>query len=108
MKYYGSGDNAVSCESPAPTITSKDRMGLVTVHGQDYQIIDIGLRMLTPRELFDAQGFPDGYIIDVDADGKPYPKSEQVARCGNAVCPPIPAALVRANLPEICEEEIAV
>jgi len=108
VKYYGSGDNAVSCEGPAPTITSKDRMGLVTVHGQDYQIIDIGLRMLTPRELFDAQGFPDDYIIDVDADGKPYPKSEQVARCGNAVCPPIPAALVRANLPEICEEEIAV
>lgn len=69
---------------------------------QDYQIVDIGLRMLTPRELFDAQGFPPNYIIDVDADGKVYPKSEQVARCGNAVCPPVPAALVRANLPEIC------
>lgn len=103
VKYYGSGDNAVSCELPAPTITAKDRMGLVTVHGEDYKIVDIGLRMLTPRELFDAQGFPPDYIIDVDADGKPYPKSEQVARCGNAVCPPIPAALVRANLPELCE-----
>ncbi len=102
VKYYGTGENAASCEAPAPTITAKDRMGLVTVHGQDYQIADIGLRMLTPRELFDAQGFPDDYIIDVDADGKAYPKSEQVARCGNAVCPPIPAALVRANLPEIC------
>lgn len=103
VKYYGSGDNAVSCEMPAPTITAKDRMGLVTVHGEDYKIVDIGLRMLTPRELFDAQGFPPDYIIDVDADGKPYPKSEQVARCGNAVCPPIPTALVRANLPELCE-----
>ena len=103
VKYYGNGDNAVSCEYPAPTITAKDRMGLVTVRGQDYQIVDIGLRMLTPRELFNAQGFPKDYIIDVDADGKPYPKSEQVARCGNAVCPPIPTALVRANLPEFCK-----
>ena len=105
VKYYGTGDNAVSCKDPAPTITAKDRMGLVTVHGQDYQIVDIGLRMLTPRELFDAQGFPSDYIIDVDADGKSYPKSEQVARCGNAVCPPIPTALVRANLPELCHTE---
>lgn len=103
VKYYGNGNNAVSCESPAPTITAKDRMGLVTVCGDDYRIVDIGLRMLTPRELFDAQGFPHDYIIDVDADGKPYPKSEQVNRCGNAVCPPIPTALVRANLPELCK-----
>ncbi len=105
VKYYGNGENAVSCREPAPTITAKDRMGLVTVNGQDYRIMDIGLRMLTPRELFNAQGFPKDYIIDVDADGKPYPKSEQVARCGNAVCPPVPAALVRANLPELCERE---
>ena len=75
---------------------------MVAVKGADYQIADIGLRMLTPRELFDAQGFPHDYIIDVDADGKEYPRSEQVARCGNAVCPPIPTALVRANLPELC------
>ena len=61
--------------------------------------------MLTPRELFDAQGFPHDYIIDTDADGKEYPRSEQVARCGNAVCPPVPAALVRANLPELCSIE---
>lgn len=104
VKYYGNGDNAVPCDKPAPTVTAKDRMGLVTVRGHDYQIVDIGLRMLTPRELFNAQGFPKDYIIDVDADGKPYPKSEQVARCGNAVCPPIPTALVRANLPELCGE----
>ena len=103
VKYYSGGGDGSGCDEPAPTITAKDRLGLVTVHGQDYKIIDIGLRMLTPRELFDAQGFPDDYIIDVDADGKPYPKSEQVARCGNAVCPPIPAALVKANLPELCK-----
>lgn len=101
-KYYGNGDNAVPCDRPAPTVTAKDRMGLVTVRGQDYQIVDIGLRMLTPRELFSAQGFPDDYIIDRDADGNEYPRSEQVRRCGNAVCPPVPAALVRANLPELC------
>lgn len=104
VKYYGNGENAASCDMPAPTITAKDRIGLITVQGQDYQIVDIGLRMLTPRELFDAQGFPEDYVIDVDADGKEYSKAEQVARCGNAVCPPIPAALVRANLPELCVE----
>ena len=102
IKYY-SGDNASACNQPMPTITTRDRMGLVMVRGTQYQIVDIGLRMLTPRELFNAQGFPADYIIDVDADGIPYPKSEQVARCGNAVCPPIPTALVKANLPEICE-----
>lgn len=102
VKYYGNGDNAVSCAEPIPTITAKDRMGLVVVNGENYRIDDIGLRMLTPRELFDAQGFPHDYIIDRDADGKEYPRSEQVARCGNAVCPPIPTALVRANLPELC------
>ena len=59
----------------------------------------------TTRRLSEAQGFPSDYIIDVDADGKVYPKSEQVARCGNAVCPPIPTALVRANLPDLCHTE---
>lgn len=103
VKYYGSGKNVSDLNDPAPTITAKDRLGLVTIAGQDYEIVDIGLRMLTPRELFDAQGFPADYIIDVDADGKAYPKAEQVARCGNAVCPPIPTALVRANLPEYCD-----
>lgn len=83
-------------------MTAKNRLGLVTVQGQDYQIAGIGLRMLTPRGLFDAQGFPPDYIIDVDEAGRPYPKSEQVNQCGNSVCPPIPAALVRANLPEYC------
>lgn len=103
IKYY-SGDNMASCDMPMPTITTKDRMGLVTVHGQDYRIVDIGLRMLTPRELFNAQGFPASYIIDTDADGNAYPKDAQVERCGNAVPPPFATALVRANLPELCAE----
>lgn len=106
-KYYGNGENASACNEPMPTATAKDRMALVQVMGQDYQIVDIGMRMLTPRELFRAQGFPEDYIIDVDADGKPYPKREQVARCGNSVCPPVPTALVRANLPEICVQKEA-
>ena len=74
---------------------------MITVAGQEYQIIDIGMRMLTPRELFRAQGFPDTYIIECDYLGRPYPKTAQVARCGNAVPPQLPAALVRANLPEL-------
>lgn len=102
VKYYGGDEHGSGCDMPAPTITTKDRMGLVEVRGSKYRITDIGLRMLTPRELFDAQGFPNDYIIDHDADGKPYPRSEQVARCGNAVCPPVPTALVKANLPELC------
>lgn len=99
--YYGNGSNS-SVNAPMPTATGHDRFGLVQVMGNWRGIVDIGLRMLTPRELFDAQGFPHDYIIDHDADGVEYPRTEQVARCGNAVCPPIPAALVRANLPEMC------
>ena len=77
----------------------------MAVDGEDYQIADIGLRMLEPRELYGCQGFPQDYIIDHDSEGKVYPRSEQVKRCGNAVCPPVPAALVRANLPELCGKE---
>ena len=65
-------------------------------------ISDIGLRMLTPRELYAANGFPPDYIIDHDYTGKAYGKTKQVARCGNAVPPPFAEALVRANLPEMC------
>lgn len=101
IKYYGNGSEH-RLDEPLDTITAKDRFGLVTVKGIDYQIVDIGLRMLTPRELYNAQGFPKDYIIDRDADGKSYTKSKQVARCGNAVPPPFAEALVRANLPEWC------
>lgn len=102
LKYYGSADNGQQLDGPLHTITTKDRFGLVTVEGVDYQIVDIGMRMLEPHELFAAQGFPANYIIDVDADGQKYSKSAQVARCGNAVPPPFAAALVKANLPEMC------
>lgn len=104
IKYYGN-DNAQSLSEPLHTITAHDRFGLVTLKGQNYQIVDIGMRMLTPRELFNAQGFPEDYIIDRDANGKYYPKSAQVARCGNAVPPPFAEALTRANLPELCKTE---
>ena len=101
IKYYGQGTGQ-DIEKPLDTVTAQDRFGLVTINGTDYQIVDIGLRMLEPKELYGCQGFPADYIIDHDYTGKTYPRSEQVRRCGNAVCPPIPAALVRANLPELC------
>lgn len=104
VKYYGQGTGQ-DIKEPLDTITSRDRFGLVTIKGVDYQIVDIGLRMLEPRELYGCQGFPDDYIIDHDYTGKTYPRSEQVRRCGNAVCPPIPAALVKANLSELCVAE---
>ncbi len=104
IKYYGQGTGQ-DINEPLDTVTSRDRFGLVTIDGTDYQIVDIGLRMLEPRELYGCQGFPADYIIDHDYTGKTYPRSEQVRRCGNAVCPPIPAALVRANLPELCVAE---
>lgn len=96
VKYFNTGAPK-SVNEPLDTITSKDRFAVVTIHGEEYIITDIKMRMLTPRELFNAQGFPTDYIIDT-AGGKPYPKSKQVARCGNAVTPPVPAALVKANL----------
>lgn len=101
VKYF-SGGAAKSVQEPLDTVTTRDRFGLVTIHGEEYIITDIKMRMLEPRELFRAQGFPEDYIIEHDADGNPYPRSKQVARCGNAVTPPVPAALVRANLPEYC------
>lgn len=104
IKYYGQGTGQ-DIKAPLDTVTAQDRFGLVTINGVDYQIVDIGLRMLEPRELYGCQGFPEDYIIDHDYTGKTYPRSEQVRRCGNAVCPPIPAALLRANLPELCVAE---
>jgi len=105
IKYYGQGEGQAAPE-PLHTVTGRDKLGLVTIHGEQYAIADIGLRMLTPRELFNAQGFPPDYAIDVGTDGKPITKSAQVARCGNAVPPPFAEALVRANLPEICVGEM--
>lgn len=83
-----------------------DEILLLNIGGAWYYISDIGLRMLTPRELYDAMGFPHDYIIDRDVDGKPITRSDQVARCGNAVCPAVSEALVRANLPEYRAKKI--
>lgn len=104
IKYYGNG-SAEDITEPLDTITSRDRFGLVTIQGVDYQIVDIGLRMLEPRELYGCQGFPGDYIIDHDFEGHSYTRSEQVRRCGNSVCPPLPAAMVHSNLPELCVAE---
>ena len=106
VKYFSTGA-AKPVDSPLDTVTTKDRFALVTIHGEEYIITDIKMRMLQPRELFNAQGFPADYIIDHDDSGRPYPKSKQTARCGNAVTPPVPEALVRANLPEMCGNIIA-
>lgn len=105
MKYYGNEKSGVSLDEPLGTVTTNDRFGLVTVDGANYQIVDIGMRMLQPHELYKAQGFPEGYIIDRDYRGQRYAKDKQVARCGNAVPPPFARALVEANLPELCNRQ---
>ena len=107
IKYYGS-DQDPRLEEPLHTITSKDRFGLVTVHGEEYVIADIGMRMLVARELFTAQGFPQSYIIDPVVDGKPLGKTEQVEKVGNSVCPPLAAAIVRANFADVAAARVAL
>jgi DNA (cytosine-5)-methyltransferase 1 len=96
--YYGNEKDGGSLHDPIRTVTSKDRFGLVTVAGVEYQIADIGMRMLAPRELYRAQGFPDSYAIDIEYNGKPMTKTAQVRMCGNSVCPPLAAAIISANL----------
>ena len=96
LKYYGTGE-AQNPQLPLGTVTTKDRFGLVYVKGEPYRIVDIGMRMLSPRELFHAQGFGEGYVIDPIVDGKPLTKTAQVRLCGNSVCPDVAAAIVRAN-----------
>lgn len=99
VKYYGT-DQDPQLGEPLHTVTTKDRFGLVTVKGQQYQIVDIGLRMLTPRELYRAQGFPEDYLIDIEHNGKPLTKTAQVRMCGNSVCPPMSRAIVGENYSE--------
>ena len=103
LKYYGTGDGQAA-DSPLGTVTTKDRFGLVTIHGEEYIITDIGMRMLQPRELYNAHSFPADYIIEHDADGGRITKKDQVAKVGNSVPPPFATALVRANLPEMCAD----
>jgi DNA (cytosine-5)-methyltransferase 1 len=107
IKFYGEGGQWSSPRDPLHTISTKDRMGLVTVHGEEYAIVDIGMRMLTPRELFLAQGFRPDYRIDIEFDGKPLTKTAQVRMCGNSVSPPCAEATVRANVVDIDEREVA-
>lgn len=89
-----------SLRDPLSTIDTRDRFGLVTVtiNGETYVVDDIAMRMLTPRELFKAQGFGAGYIIAPEWNGKPLSKTAQVRMCGNSVSPPIAAAVVRAQM----------
>ena len=96
LKYYGP-DQDPRMEEPMHTLTSRDRFGLVMVQGAPYQVVDIGMRMLAPHELFAAQGFHDDYIIDPVIDGRRLPKDAQVRCVGNSVCPPVAAALARAQ-----------
>ena len=128
VKLRGTCRDGQSLDVPMPTITAggqhvgevrtfletycgeSDDEWLVTIDGVKYQIVDIGMRMLQPHELYKAQGFPDGYVIDQDYRGNRYAKDKQVARCGNAVPPPFARALVEANLPELCavqQQEVA-
>lgn len=111
VAYYGNEKEGQACDDPMRTVTTKDRLGLVTVNGVLHQIVDIGMRMLTPRERFNAQGFPAGYRIDRGADGERLTLEAQGRMVGNSVSPPVAAALVLANVPELAvaglEREVA-
>ena len=98
VAYYGNEKDGGDLRDPMRTVTSKERFGLVAVDGVDYAIADIGMRMLAPRELYRAQGFPDSYKIDIPYNGKPLTKTAQVRMVGNSVCPPLAAAIVSANV----------
>lgn len=99
VKYYGAGGRAQTqgLDEPLHTVMTRDRFGIVVIHGVPYAITDIGMRMLQPHELFAANGFPDDYVIRPDFKGKPMTKTDQVALCGNAVCPQVAEHLVEAN-----------
>lgn len=98
IKYYGTGGQQQDLFHPLHTVTSKARFGLVTVHGQEWQIVDLGLRMLSPRELFLAQGFPSTYEIQPLLGGRPLTKTEQILLAGNAVPPQPVEGTVAVNV----------
>jgi len=107
VKYYGAAQHGQEATDPLHSVTSKARFGLVvvTIGGEDYVIVDIGMRMLSPRELFAAQGFPPGYIIDLMVNGRPLTKTAQIRMCGNSVSPMMSEALARANVANDDEAE---
>lgn len=110
IKYYGNEDDGHGLAKPIGTVTTKDRFAVVTVtiDAVTYVIVDIGMRMLTPRELANAQGFPSSYVLDpIGPNGKPLTKSAQIRMIGNSVCPAMSEALVRANLPDLCVDRPA-
>jgi DNA (cytosine-5)-methyltransferase 1 len=107
VKFYGTGGQLAGCDEPMHTLPTKDRMGLVTVAGQQYRIADIGMRMLQPRELARAQGFGDDYLLEAPHLGRQLPKHAQVRMVGNSVCPPMAEALVRANYAEAAARRAA-
>ncbi len=98
VAYFGNEKDGGDLFDPMRTVTSRDRFGLVTVNGVEYAIHDIGMRMLVPRELYNAQGFRPDYRIEIEYNGKPLSKTAQVRMVGNSVCPPLAAAIVRANV----------
>jgi len=106
LKYYGTNIGH-DCREPLQTITSKHRFGLVTVKGENYQIVDIGMRMLQPHELYQAQGFPSDYIIEHDHQGNRITKTAQVRMCGNSVSPLVAKALVEANTKTLAKQNAA-
>jgi DNA (cytosine-5)-methyltransferase 1 len=97
VKYYGNEKDGVSPAEPLHTIPTRDRFGLVMVNGEPYEIADIGMRMLTRRELFRAQGFPDSYQIERGHDGRVMTQSASIRMCGDSVSPVMARALVAAN-----------
>lgn len=107
VKYYGAEKDGHDVNKPLHTVPSKDRFGLVSVRGVDYQIVDIGMRMLEPHELFAAQGFPSNYNHSHLPNGKRLSKADQVKMCGNSVPPLMAAAVIKANLPDAMEQEKA-
>jgi DNA (cytosine-5)-methyltransferase 1 len=114
VKYYSAAQHGQSLKEPLHAATAKPRFGIVYVHGEPYEIVDIGMRMLTPRELYRAQGFPESYVIAPWMENrrgkngqklKPgyLPATSQVRMVGNSVCPPVAASLIRANVGVHCQ-----
>lgn len=110
VKFYGTAADGQRIDEPLHTATTKARFGLICVKG--IPIVDIGMRMLSPRELYNAQGFPPDYEIEtgIGPDGEPVPltKTAQIRACGNSVCPPLAEAIARANLGRAAADEAEV
>lgn len=104
--YYGT-DQRGDLRDPLATVTTRDRFGLVTIEGVAHEIWDIGMRLLVPRELARAQGFPDTYVLDPVHNGKRLSKTAQVRMIGNSVAAPVAAAVVRANVSELAVRSVA-